>query len=48
MQGLLTMEKWMIRGLILIVLAWVAVYGFSYYLTWAKDQPGQEPTDEGL
>ena len=37
MQGLMTMEKWMIRLLILIACAWVAIYGYSYYVSWFED-----------
>lgn len=36
MQGLLTVEKWVIRLLILIVLAWVFIYGYSYYQSWSS------------
>lgn len=31
MQGLMTMQKWMIRLLVMIVLIWVFLYGYSYY-----------------
>ena len=34
MQGLLTMEKWVIRIIIIIVFLWISLYGYSYYLGW--------------
>lgn len=34
MQGLLTMEKWVIRIIIIIVFLWISLYGYSYYSSW--------------
>jgi hypothetical protein len=28
------MEKWVIRVIIIIVIFWVSLYGYSYYLGW--------------
>lgn len=45
MQGLLTMEKWMIRALIAIVLVWVLVYGYSTYLSWQRESKDSTSKD---
>ena len=34
MQGLLSMEKWMVRVLVIVGLFWLILYGYSYYLSW--------------
>ena len=34
MGGLMKMEKWVIRLLVMIVFIWLSLYGYSYYLQW--------------
>ena len=38
MQGLLTMQKWMIRVLVFVGLVWIFLYGYSYYVTWERSE----------
>lgn len=47
MQGMMTMEKWMIRLLVMIVFAWVAIYGYSYYMSWYGGTGGGAGTGSG-
>ena len=38
MQGLISMEKWMIRILVIVGLFWIILYGYSYYLSYNTPQ----------
>ena len=42
MQGMLTMEKWMIRILVFMGLIWAGLYAYTYYLSWSNDSSTTE------
>ena len=47
MQGILSMQKWMIRFLVFIGLIWVFLYGYSYYLSSQAGSAGSQAGSAG-
>lgn len=41
MQGMLRMEKWILRLLFIIIFIWVGVYAYSFYASWGNSSSNQ-------